>query len=417
MPRTKEIPEDLRKKVVDAYQSGKGYKAISKALGLHRTTVRAILSKWRKFGTVVNLPRSGRPAKISPRARRKIVQEVTKNPRTTSRDLQASLASAKVSVHDSTIRKTLGKNGIHGRVARRKPLLTKKNMNARLKFAKKHLDDPQEFWNNVLWTDESKVELFGRHGPRYVWRKPNTAFHSKNLILTVKHGMVVSWFGGLAPRSSTCAPEAPPRDRDPAQWMGLRECKKERKSDCGEWQWSVCVANVGDCGLGTREGTRTGNDCKQTIKTQRCKIPCNWKKQFGGECKYDFQAWGECDLSTGKKARIGTLKRALLDATCPDPVSVTKPCGKTVKTKPQEKFTKIETLFYNSPNVTRKRQCTSHAADVDEALFRWFQSDIASNLPVSRDILKAKAVKFAADQNVDDFKTINGCLDRWKKRY
>ena len=124
MPRTKEIPEDLRKKVVDAYQSGKGYKAISKALGLHRTTVRAILSKWRKFGTVVNLPRSGRPAKISPRARRKIVQEVTKNPRTTSRDLQASLASAKVSVHDSTIRKTLGKNGIHGRVAR-KPLLTK----------------------------------------------------------------------------------------------------------------------------------------------------------------------------------------------------------------------------------------------------------------------------------------------------
>ncbi len=54
--------------------------------------------------------------------------------------------------------------------------------------------------------------------------------------------------------------------------------KKERKSDCGEWQWSVCVANEGDCGLGTREGTRTGTDCKQTIKTQRCKIPCNWKK-------------------------------------------------------------------------------------------------------------------------------------------
>ena len=59
--------------------------------------------------------------------------------------------------------------------------------------------------------------------------------------------------------------------------------KKERKSDCGEWQWSVCVANEGDCGPGTREGTRTGTDCKQTIKTQRCKIPCNWKKQFGGE--------------------------------------------------------------------------------------------------------------------------------------
>lgn len=59
--------------------------------------------------------------------------------------------------------------------------------------------------------------------------------------------------------------------------------KKERKSGCGDWQWSVCVAHESDCGVGTREGTRTGADCKQKIKTQRCKIPCNWKKQFGGE--------------------------------------------------------------------------------------------------------------------------------------
>ncbi|XP_016367625.1 pleiotrophin-like isoform X1 [Sinocyclocheilus rhinocerous] len=111
--------------------------------------------------------------------------------------------------------------------------------------------------------------------------------------------------------------------------------KKERKSDCGEWQWSVCVANEGDCGLGTREGTRTGTDCKQTIKTQRCKIPCNWKKQFGGECKYDFQAWGECDSTTGMKTLTGVLKRALMDANCPNTVSTTKPCGKP-KTKIQD---------------------------------------------------------------------------------
>ncbi|XP_028809737.1 pleiotrophin [Denticeps clupeoides] len=105
--------------------------------------------------------------------------------------------------------------------------------------------------------------------------------------------------------------------------------KKERKSDCGEWQWSVCVAHEGDCGLGTREGTRGGADCKQTIKTQRCKIPCNWKKQFGGDCKYEFKAWGECDLSTGRKNRTGVLKRALMDAACKETVSITKPCGRT----------------------------------------------------------------------------------------
>ncbi|KAK3554149.1 hypothetical protein QTP70_019076, partial [Hemibagrus guttatus] len=77
------------------YQSGKGYKAISKALGLPRTTVRAIIYKWRKHGTVEKLPRSDWPTKITPRAQRRLIQVVTKDPTTTSGELQASLASVK----------------------------------------------------------------------------------------------------------------------------------------------------------------------------------------------------------------------------------------------------------------------------------------------------------------------------------
>ena len=34
MLRSREIQEQMRKKVIKIYQSGKGYKAISKALGL-----------------------------------------------------------------------------------------------------------------------------------------------------------------------------------------------------------------------------------------------------------------------------------------------------------------------------------------------------------------------------------------------
>ncbi len=47
MPRSKEIQEQMRNKIVEMYQSGKGYKAISKTLGLQRTMVRAIIHKWR----------------------------------------------------------------------------------------------------------------------------------------------------------------------------------------------------------------------------------------------------------------------------------------------------------------------------------------------------------------------------------
>ena len=51
----------------------------------------------------------------------------------------------------------------------------KKNIAARLKFAKEHLDVPQRCWQNILWTDETKVVLFGRNTQQYVWRKKGTA--------------------------------------------------------------------------------------------------------------------------------------------------------------------------------------------------------------------------------------------------
>ncbi|EHA98114.1 Pleiotrophin [Heterocephalus glaber] len=133
--------------------------------------------------------------------------------------------------------------------------------------------------------------------------------------------------------------------------------KKVKKSDCGEWQWSVCVPTSGDCGLGTREGTRTGAECKQTMKTQRCKIPCNWKKQFGAECKYQFQAWGECDLNTALKTRTGSLKRALHNADCQKTVTISKPCGKLTKPKPQEDAYTVELENEWDKQASRKDSC------------------------------------------------------------
>lgn len=47
-----------------------------------------MVHKYSNFNAVVTLQRSGRPTKIPPRAMRVILQEVTKNPRVTSEDLQ-----------------------------------------------------------------------------------------------------------------------------------------------------------------------------------------------------------------------------------------------------------------------------------------------------------------------------------------
>uniref|UniRef100_A0A8C5QHB4 Transposase n=1 Tax=Leptobrachium leishanense TaxID=445787 RepID=A0A8C5QHB4_9ANUR len=167
MPRRKELSEDLPSRIVDLHEAGKGYKSISKSLDVHVSTVRQTVYKWRKFSTVATLPRRGRPVKMTARAQRRMLNEVKKNPRVSAKDLQKSLAHANIFVDTSTIRKTLNKNGVHGRTPRRKPLLSKKNIAARLKFAKEHLDVPQHYWQNILWTDETKIELFGKNTQHY----------------------------------------------------------------------------------------------------------------------------------------------------------------------------------------------------------------------------------------------------------
>ena len=73
-------------------------------------------------------------------------------------------------------------------IAKRKPFLFKRNMKTWLSFKEtlnKHLNKPQDFWNNVLLTDETKMELFGLKPYCYAWWKPNTAF---DLIPTVSYG-------------------------------------------------------------------------------------------------------------------------------------------------------------------------------------------------------------------------------------
>jgi len=68
-------------------------------------------------------------------------------------------SKSKSKIHHSTVKKRLNNYGLFGKFVRRKPLLSKKNMAAQLGFAKVDLYKPQDFWNNVLWRDETKVEI------------------------------------------------------------------------------------------------------------------------------------------------------------------------------------------------------------------------------------------------------------------
>ncbi|KAK3575258.1 hypothetical protein QTP86_023453 [Hemibagrus guttatus] len=188
MAKTKELSKDTRNKIVDLHQAGKTESAIGKQLGVKKSTVGAIIRKWKTYKTTDNLPRSGAPRKISPRGVKMITRTVSKNPRITRGDLVNDLQRAGTKVTKATISNALRRQGLKSCSARRVPLLKPVHVRARLKFAREHLDDPEEDWENVIWSDETKIELFGKNSTCRVWRRKNAELHPKNTIPTVKHG-------------------------------------------------------------------------------------------------------------------------------------------------------------------------------------------------------------------------------------
>ncbi|KAJ4925405.1 hypothetical protein JOQ06_018137 [Pogonophryne albipinna] len=80
-----------------------------------------------------------------------ITRTVSKNPRTTRGDLVNDLQRTGTKVTKATISNTLRRQGLKSCSAKRVPLLKPVHVQARLKLAREHLDDPEEDWENVIW--------------------------------------------------------------------------------------------------------------------------------------------------------------------------------------------------------------------------------------------------------------------------
>lgn len=203
MVKTKELSVDLREKIIEYRKAGNSYGNISARLDIPRATVQSIIKKFAEFGTVKTLPGRGRKQKVSVRNVRKLCREVNTNPRVVLADIAERLHAEGTLVSNRTIQRCLNKNGLNGYRPRRTPLHKPCHVSARLKFAKAHLDKEKVFWERVLWSDETKIELFGHNNTKKIWRKKGEAFLPKNTLPTVKHGGGSVMFWGCFSSSGT----------------------------------------------------------------------------------------------------------------------------------------------------------------------------------------------------------------------
>jgi len=188
MGKSKELSKDLKERIVQLRKENLSFGAIGKQLKVPRSSVQTVLAKFQLTGSLETGRRSGRPRKLSQIQVRKCIREVKKDPGITLKDLQTTLAESGTNVGRSTVQRALHENGYRGYVPRKVPLLRKHHLKARLKYVDDHNDHEISFWKNVLWSDETKIELFGHNTKKHVWRKSGEAYLSKNTIPTVKHG-------------------------------------------------------------------------------------------------------------------------------------------------------------------------------------------------------------------------------------
>jgi transposase len=187
--RAKEVANDMRKKIIAYHEKKIGLTKIHEKTNVAISTIKKIIEKWKKSGVIVNLPRSGRKKCTTTRQDRLIIQHMERNPRLSVPKLEAELkTNYQLEVSKTTIRKRLNKAGYHGRRPSKKPWLSTRNVRRRLEWARAHVNWTVDQWKTVLWSDETKVNLFGSDGINKIWRKRGERLRKKNLLPTVKHG-------------------------------------------------------------------------------------------------------------------------------------------------------------------------------------------------------------------------------------
>ncbi len=148
-------------------------KSFSKALLISQNTVAKVVQTFKKDGTAtISQRRPGRPRKLTPRQEHLLMRRVEENRHASSLQLSKEVESQTgLTISHDTIRRTLQRNGMHGCRPQKKPLLKPRHKKAHLEFARAHADKEEDYWDSILWSDETKINVFGTDGFKTVWRR------------------------------------------------------------------------------------------------------------------------------------------------------------------------------------------------------------------------------------------------------
>ncbi|KAJ1302343.1 hypothetical protein OPQ81_001158 [Rhizoctonia solani] len=167
-------------------ETGLTIRLIAAKLGVPATTVYRTCSNYYKTRSYYsNRARSGHPRKLRLADAKFIALSLSRNRLATAAQLRRDYYPH---VSTETVRRCLRDLGIKNYARRRIPLLTKRHLKARRDWAQDHATWSARDWRRVMFSDESKFDVYGSDGPLRCWRRPGLALNPHYTRKMVKHG-------------------------------------------------------------------------------------------------------------------------------------------------------------------------------------------------------------------------------------
>ena len=152
-------------------EAGHSVSDTARRIGVARTTIQRLKRKVAETGNLQHRPRSGRPRVSTVRQDRVLRRMSVQQPRAVARTLRQRWSQENgIDASTRTVSRRLGQMGLHGRVARKKPLLTATHRQVRLQWAKDRRNWDINRWRQHFFTDETPIHLIQSRQQRYVRR-------------------------------------------------------------------------------------------------------------------------------------------------------------------------------------------------------------------------------------------------------
>ena len=158
----KSVSDKVRWQIVGLLKDKtKSQQEIARMCNVSLKCVQTTLKNHKLHSDVKDLPRLGRPLKLTSRDQSYLYQKVRQDPKISYCELAEGFTNApgNVSVSRWTVQRCLNKKGLGFCVAARKPLLRVLDCLNRIKWCRERLHWSVEEWAKVIFSDESNFEV------------------------------------------------------------------------------------------------------------------------------------------------------------------------------------------------------------------------------------------------------------------